>query len=142
MTLRNRRWLGAAILIWTLVAWGGRVALLSAGDDLFDIARIGGSLLIGLVAALVLWMGRSPVWRPVLYVFAGWTSLLWARSMWVNWSGSGTLAFKLVHTALALGFAVLVIWSLALARGDLVPGPDEADGQEKGQSEASPIAKG
>lgn len=108
--------LAAAIVGWTLLAWGGRIGLLASGDDWLDIARIGGSVLIGAAAAIVLSSRRfRAVSAPVLYVFVGWTVILWIRSLIVNWAGSGTLAFKLVHTVLAGGFLLLayLVWPVA-----------------------------
>ncbi|MDH3462922.1 MAG: hypothetical protein OEM32_04775, partial [Acidimicrobiia bacterium] len=87
---------GIAIAVWTAVAWGGRIGLLAVGDDLFDVVRIVGSVLVGIVAALVLIVPRlRVVRRPVLWGFVTWTVLIWARSMYVNWTEGGTLGFKL-----------------------------------------------
>jgi hypothetical protein len=98
-------WLAAGVLVWTGVAWGGRIGLLTDGDGWSDLLRIGGSLLIGLATAGALAMTslrhRS---APLFYLFAIWTVGLWLRSMVVNWTGSGSLPFKLVHTVLAVGF--------------------------------------
>lgn len=99
---------GIAVAVWTAVAWGGRVGLLAVGDDLFDILRIVGSVLIGFAAALVLVVPRfSVLRRTVLWVFVAWSVSIWARSIVVNWTEGGTLAFKLVHTVLAAGFFAL-----------------------------------
>ncbi len=123
--------LGGAILAWTLIAWGGRVGLLAVGDDWSDRARIAGSVLVGLVATAALWLGASGrIARWVLYLFAIWTVVVWTRSMLVNWMGSGTIAFKLVHTVLALGFFGLAWWAVSFARGNLVSSPDETNGQQ------------
>lgn len=117
-------------MVWTLIAWGGRVGLLAVGDDWFDWTRIIGSVLIGVVTAIVLLAPRLREWsQPVLYVFSIWTVLIWTRSMIVNWAGSGTIGFKMVHTLLAFGFGLLVWWSVAFARGNFVPGPDQAHRQ-------------
>jgi hypothetical protein len=138
--LSNRRWLGAAILAWTLLAWGGRVTLLTVGDDWLDWVRIGGSVVVGVAVGLVLLL--SPVGtqlKPWLYGFAGWTAVIWTRSMIVNWAGSGALGFKVVHTVLALGFALLIWWAVAFARGNLVSGPDQADREEQRDPEPGRI---
>ena len=134
----NRRWLAAAILGWTSIAWGGRIMLLAVGDDWFDIFRIGGSFVIGVTTALALWIPQRSS-TSVLYGFSLWTALVWTRSMWVNWTDSGTLGFKLVHTVLAVGFFALAYAVWAVARRDSVSGPDQGDRDEQGQSETASI---
>jgi hypothetical protein len=116
---RNPLWLAAEVLLWTVVAWGGRIGLLTDGDGWSDLLRIGGSLLIGLATAIALAM---PSLRhraaPMFYLFAFWTTALWLRSMVVTWTGSGSLPFKLVHTVLAIGFFILayLVWKVARSR--------------------------
>lgn len=143
------RLLAVAIAVWTLLAWGGRIGLLVGGEGLASWLRIGGSLLIGLFAAITLVARRlEPVRRPALVVFAVFTMLLWARSLYVNWTGSGSLPFKTVHTVLALGFFALALWALAAARapvptgGHPVSGPDEADREQQAEGEATGLTKG
>lgn len=134
--------LALAIIVLTAVAWGGRVGLLTGGEDYWAWARIGGSIVIGVAAALALLVpGLVRARKPVLLSFSVWTVLLWGRSLVINWLGSGSIAFKLVHTVLALGFFFLALWATAAAtRGDLVSSPDEADGEEQRQSKASGIS--
>ena len=102
--------------MWTGVAWGGRIGLLTDGDGWSDLLRVGGSLLFGLLTAIAVAVpslrSRS---APLFYLFSIWTVGLWLRSMVVNWSGTGSLPFKLVHTFLALGFLILVVsvWGFA-----------------------------
>jgi hypothetical protein len=116
---RNPLWLAAGVLLWTGVAWGGRIGLLTDGDGWSDLLRIGGSLLLGLATAIALAM---PSLRPrsatLFYLFAFWTTALWLRSMVVNWTGSGSLPFKLVHTILAAGFfdPAYLVWKVARSR--------------------------
>ena len=109
-------WLAAGVLVWTALAWGGRIGLLTDGEGWSDLLRIGGSLLLGLVTAIVLAVPslRSRA-APLFFLFSIWTTGLWLRSMVVNWSGSGSLAFKLVHTVLAAGFFGLayLVWRTA-----------------------------
>jgi hypothetical protein len=103
--ISNPLWLAAGVLLWTGVAWGGRIGLLTDGDGWSDLLRIGGSLLLGMVTPIALAVpslrSRS---APLFYLFGIWTTGLWLRSMVVNWTGSGSLPFKLVHTILAAGF--------------------------------------
>jgi hypothetical protein len=138
--------LGIAILLWTLAAWGGRIGLLTSEEGFDAWIRIGGSLLIGLFAGATLLIPQMEgVRRPVLLVFSLFTVVLWTRSMIVNWTGSGSLPFKLVHTVLAIGFFVLAWWGFAYAtssRSDAVSSPDEAHGQQQGDSEAAGLSEG
>jgi hypothetical protein len=128
------------ILGWTLVAWGGRVGLLTSDDTWFDWLRIVGSVVIAVAVAVVLWLpASSKIVDISLYGFAAWTVALWSRSMVVNWSESGTLAFKLVHTGLALGFGVLVWRSISFARGDSISRPDQTHGDKQGESESTSV---
>lgn len=114
--------LAVAITVWTLVAWGGRIGLLTADEGWGSWLRIGGSLLIGLVAATTLLVpGLEPARRPALVVFSVFTFVLWARSLIVTWIGAGTTPFKLVHTVLALGFFVLAVWAVVMVRRDSIP---------------------
>lgn len=109
--------LGIAIAVLTLAAWGGRLGLLTDGEaGLWDWVRIGGSLLVGLFAAASLLIPvLEPTRRPALIVFGVWSVVLWGRALVVNWIGDGSLAFKLVHTGLALGFFLLAIWAFLTA---------------------------
>jgi hypothetical protein len=100
-----------------MIAWIGRVILLTPGDYWLDWARVVGSLAVGLIAGLLLIIPVPRGWaRTGIYVFSVWTIVVWARSLLVNWMGSGTMAFKLIHTALALGFGLLVWWGLSMSR--------------------------
>ena len=117
--IRKRLWLAAGVLLWTSVAWGGRIGLLTDGEGWTDLLRIGSSLLIGLVTAIALAMpSLRPRSAPLFYLFAVWTVGLWLRSMVVTWTGSGSLPFKLVHTVLAIGFFILayLVWKVAGSR--------------------------
>lgn len=123
--------LALAISFLTAFAWGGRIGLLSPTDDLGDFVRVGGSILIGAFTALVLVVPSLHWWRRrTLLVFAGWTAVVWVRSLVVNWVDSGTLPFKLVHTMLAVGFLGLAWWALTFARSHPVPAPDQAHSQQ------------
>lgn len=111
-----RTGLAIAIGIWTLIAWGGRIRLLTEGEGFGAWLRIAGSLLVGFLAVAALLVPRFQAARvPVLVVFSVFTVALWIRSLTVNWAGDGSLPFKLVHTVLALGFFALAWWALAFA---------------------------
>jgi len=108
--------LAISIAVWTLIAWGGRIGLLTSDEDVGAWFRIGGSLLIGLVAAATLVIPQlASARKPVLIVFSVFTVVLWVRSLIVNWAGDGSLPFKLVHTVLAAGFFALAVWSFSVA---------------------------
>lgn len=108
--------LAISIAVWTLVAWGGRIGLLNSDEGVGVWVRIGGSLLIGLLAAATLVVPQlESARKPVLIGFSAFTAVLWLRSSIVNWTGDGTLPFKLVHIVLALGFFALAVWAFAVA---------------------------
>ena len=100
------RGLALAVLLWTLVAWGGRVSLLAPGEaDAATWLRIGGSLLTGLLGAVGLWQlgeeGRrlAAVW---VWTYTAWTTVVWTTSLWSVWTADHPLSFQLVHTVLAV----------------------------------------
>lgn len=100
------------MLAWTALSWGGRVGLLTDAEssDAGSWARIGGSILIGLLAAAAFFTGRAA--RPMAWIFALWTLGVWSRSLWVVWSEPNTLGFQMVHTVLAavwFGLAALAV---------------------------------
>ena len=108
--------LAIAITVWTLAAWGGRIGLLTSDEGWGSWVRIGGSLLIGLFAAATLVVPQlEPARKAALITFAMFTVVLWTRSMFVTWTGSGSLPFKLVHTVLAAGFYALSVWAWLVA---------------------------
>ena len=121
--------LAGAIVIWTLIAWGGRISLLVGSEDLWAWARIGGSIVLALIVGIGLVVAPSRGWtRWGLVVFSVWTALIWARSLVVNWLGSGSMPFKLVHSALAAGFFGLAWWAwserrrIKPERAEAIPG--------------------
>lgn len=120
--MKGHRLLATAIVVWTGVAWGGRIGLLSEGGDFWVWARIVGSILVALVVAGTLVVDVSHGWRiGAVGAFVVWTLALWSPSTVINWVGDGSLAFKLVHTVLSAGFFALVWWAIRQVR--LRPGP-------------------
>lgn len=118
--MTGRVWLAIGILGWTAVTWGGRIRLLTGAEqaDPSNWVRIGGSILIGLVAAAVLVLAAGgQVERWVLTVFAIWSTVIWLRSLVTVWAGDDSMAFKLVHTVLAIGYAVLSYLALKTGWG-------------------------
>lgn len=119
--------LAIAIVVWTLAAWGGRIGLLTSEEGWGAWVRIGGSLLVGLFAAATLVIPQlEPARKPALVVFSLFTVVLWTRSLIVNWMGTGSMPFKLVHTVLAIGFFLLAGWAWVVATGSQA-GVDQAE---------------
>lgn len=108
--------LAVAIGVWTLLAWGGRIGLLTSDEGLGAWLRIGGSLIVGGFAVAALLVPQlEPARRPALVLFSVFTVVLWVRSLIVNWVGQGSVPFKLVHSVLALGFFALAWWAFSFA---------------------------
>lgn len=101
----SHRRLAVLVAVWALVTWGGRIGLLQGGAGWLDWTRIVGSLAVAATATALLWRGR---WSPVLWVYSGFTTLIWVTSLVSVWSGDHPLGFRLVHSVLAAA-------SLALA---------------------------
>lgn len=119
--------LAIAITVWTLVAWGGRIGLLTSGEGVGAWLRIGGSIVIGLFAAATLVISQlEGARKPALILFSVFTVVLWIRSLIVNWAGDGSLPFKIVHTVLAVGFFALAWWALSFATSTNEPDPQAA----------------
>lgn len=117
--------LAIGIAVWTLVAWGGRIGLLTSGEGLGAWLRIGGSIVIGLFAAATLLVPQlEGARKPALIVFAAFTVVLWIRSLVVNWTGDGSMPFKIVHTVLAIGFFALAWWAVSFATSDVDAEPE------------------
>jgi hypothetical protein len=98
------RRLAVLIAVWALVTWGGRIGLLQEGAGWLDWTRIAGSLAVAATAAALLWRGRR---SPVLWVYSGFTALIWVTSLVSVWSGEHSVGFRLVHSALAGGSLLL-----------------------------------
>ncbi|MDF1595761.1 MAG: hypothetical protein P1T08_06650 [Acidimicrobiia bacterium] len=109
MSERRIFWWAAVASLWTFIAWGNRIGLLT-GDEASDPwtwIRVGGSLLFGLALAgiaVLLRRGR-PLTAWMTRVFIGFGVLMliiWIRSSASVLSGDESVAFKSVHIALAL----------------------------------------
>lgn len=104
----SRRIVGWAILVYTLASWGGRIGLLTDvdGGNLWSWVRIGGSFVVGIVTWLSFVTNRWQ--RPMAFFFAGFTTLIWIRSLVVVWTEpANSLAFNMVHTGLAALWLVM-----------------------------------
>lgn len=118
MSGRRVAWWAAAAAVWTFIAWGNRIGLLT-GDEASDPwtwIRVGGSLLFGLglaVIAVVLWRGK-PLVRWMAGVFVGFGILMlviWLRSAFSVLGDDESVAFKVVHIVLAaisIGFGLIL----------------------------------
>ncbi len=114
---RVATWSGAAAL-WTFIAWGNRIGLLT-GDEASEPwtwIRVGGSLAFGVLLALVaipLWRGASvSAWMATVFVGFGVLMLVvWLRSAVSVLGGDESAGFKVVHVVLAtisIGFGVVL----------------------------------
>lgn len=100
----SHRRLAVLVLAWALVTWGGRIGLLAEGAGWLDWTRIVGSLAVAALATILLWSGRR--WRA-LWIYSGFTALIWVGSLASVWRGDHSVGFTLVHTALAAVSLVL-----------------------------------
>ena len=123
--MNNRRiaWWSLAAAVWTFIAWGNRIGLLTGNEasEPWTWIRVGGSLLLGaalLVVAIAL-LRRRPFTRMmgvVFIVFGILMVVVWGRSAISVLTDDESLAFKLVHLVLAvisIGFGI-VLTRLAL----------------------------
>lgn len=126
-----------AILVWTLVSWGGRIGLLTEPEtaDPASWARIAGSLAVGTVASVLLLTGRRR--RLASWVFAAWTGAIWGRSLLVVWTEANTAGFRLVHTALAVVWFALAVLAVRVY-GFRRPPAVEAGSGPRSAEEAGP----
>lgn len=96
--------------LWAVFTWGGRIGLLVGDEATMAKVRIGLSLFVAAVA-VVASAARATWLRPAVGVYSIATALVWSTSVFsVLGDPSSTLAFKLVHIALAtvsIGIAVL-----------------------------------
>lgn len=107
----SNRLLAVLVAVWTLVSWGGRIGLLTSAelDDPWSLVRIAGSLSVGLAtAALLALTPHRADW--LRWTFVAWNLVLWARSLVVTWMDPPSVAFRLVHTVLAVGWFLLAWW--------------------------------
>jgi len=122
----SRRTVGWVILGYTLASWGGRIGLLTAADaaDIWSWVRIGGSIAVGVATWLAFISSRWVV--PIGWFFAGFTTLVWVRSLITVWTDpANSLGFSVVHSVLAaLWFAVAALAvGVAQTTGSGTPDP-------------------
>lgn len=125
MTDRRIAWWSGAAAVWTFIAWGNRIGLLTGDEssDPWTWIRVGGSLVFGVALAVIgvmLWRGR-PLSAWMVRVFLGFAALMlvvWIRSAASVLTGDESVAFKAVHVVLAsisIGFGI-VLARVALRR--------------------------
>ncbi len=102
--IMSHRRLAVLVAVWALVTWGGRIGLMQEGAGWLDWFRIAGSLAVAATATTLLWRGRR---SPVLWVYSGFTTLIWVTSLVLVWSAEHPVGFRLVHSALAAGSLML-----------------------------------
>lgn len=118
MTDRGIAWWSGAAAVWTFIAWGNRIGLLTGDEssDPWTWIRVGGSLVFGVALAVIgieLWRGRplSPWMARVFVGFAALMLVVWIRSAASVLTGDESLAFKAVHVVLAsisIGFGIVL----------------------------------
>lgn len=109
----------AGAAVWTFIAWGNRIGLLTGDErnDPWTWIRVGGSLILGVlltIVAVLLWRGGEPAgWMRVVFaVFLVLMLVIWTRSAISVLSGDESVSFKVVHVVLAVisvGFGALLV---------------------------------
>lgn len=101
---------------WQLASWGGRISLLTEADrfDWGSWARIGGSVMFGVLLLLVALGGRRTGFSKWVAVgFLAFALVTWGRSLLGVWDDpANSLGFNLVHTGLAATTWVLGGWTV------------------------------
>jgi len=98
--MMSRTTLGWVIGAWTVLAWGGRIAIvLDTGSDPWDRVRIFAAVVVGVMGMAAAVSGRMV--RSGLLVFAVVTAAVWLRSVMVVVTGDASAAFVTVHLVLA-----------------------------------------
>lgn len=90
---------------WTLFTWGTRIRN-AAGDHEALTAYIVPALLI---AVAVMAIVRARRWGPLLVVAS---TVAWLWRVPIIWSGDWSIAFKVVHTGLAVITWLLAAWTV------------------------------
>ncbi|MEM7339187.1 MAG: hypothetical protein AAF467_11095 [Actinomycetota bacterium] len=121
-----------ALITWTAIVWTSRIRNVLANDELTDVGRTGRIMLassflalaLAPIPAIVAYL-RSPAdrlasrlgaLRGLATVLAGWTIAVWVvRGLMIGF-GDWSVAFKLIHSALAATSIGLGAWVLAWAR--------------------------
>lgn len=118
MTARRMAGWAFAAAVWTFIAWGNRIGLLTGDEagDWWNWVRIGGSLLLGVLLAVIgvaLVRGRPLAkWMAGVFVLFGALMLvIWLRSSISVLTGDESIGFKVVHVVLAvvsIGFGAVL----------------------------------
>ncbi|MFN0090629.1 MAG: hypothetical protein ACKVWR_10245 [Acidimicrobiales bacterium] len=125
--MRVRSWIPAAALaVWTLVVWVGRVRLVFELDELSGLARAGrlalaaSFLALGaaaLVGALRARQGRVEAWAAsAVGLLALWSLVHWGVRGVLILGREYSVGFKAVHSVLALASIGLALWALRSQR--------------------------
>ena len=130
--------LGVASVVWTLVVWLPRIGIIPV-TNAWDLARIAGSIGLGLLAGYVLFRS-GPARNTVLWSFGVWSIVVWGRSLWNYWTLDNPLDLRLVHTVLAAGFFYLAARAFAATRSGPIPEPNQSDGDQQREGETSALS--
>jgi hypothetical protein len=90
---------------WTLFTWGTRIRN-AAGDHESLTAYIVPLVLVAIAVAAVV---RAKRWGPLLVIAS---TLAWLIRVPMIWSGDWSIAFKVVHTTLAVIAWALAAWTV------------------------------
>lgn len=128
--------------LWTLVVWATRLRIASSDAETSwtDWARILVSLIFGLILAALaisLRRGARNKWGAAAMIgFALWMVIVWVPSLVGVLAGDQSSAFKLVHSALAMGSLAVGALIGGLARRESLFYPRATSSQAAASSTA------
>jgi len=122
------RWAVVALVAWTFFVWTTRIGNIWRDDDLETAGKVGRTALamsftlLALAVVGALW--RRPSWlRPTVIALAVWTTGVWLVRDTSILVGDHDVAFKVVHTMLAVVSIGLSALALRQPTPDRTPEP-------------------